>query len=246
MHSPSDLDLIQRIQSGDSQAFAELFHAHRPRIYSVCLRMTNNVAEAEDLTQDAFVQVFRKLATFRGDSAMSTWLYRVAVNTVLMHFRKKALRQVSLDEPCRQRDGRAVRREYGIRDERLSGTIDRIALGRAIRELPAGYRKIFLLHEVQGYEHQEIAQLLHCSVGNSKSQLHKAKQRIQELLSGPALEARPGRGKGNQERRMAKQKSAGASQQWKTAAKKSRWQSDPALADLAAVAAREPWVEARA
>ena len=178
----SDLDLVQRAQRGDSDAFASLFYAHKPRIYSVCLRMTNNTAEAEDLTQDAFLQVFRKLATFRGDSALSTWLYRIAVNTVLMHFRKKALRQISLDEPLNQ-DARTIRREYGSPDGRLSGCVDRIALTRAIRELPAGYRTIFLLHEVEGYEHQEIAQLLDCSVGNSKSQLHKAKLRIRELLS---------------------------------------------------------------
>ena len=184
----SDLDLVRRAQQGDSDAFASLFYAHKPRIYSVCLRMTNNTAEAEDLTQDAFLQVYRKLSTFRGDSALSTWLYRIAVNTVLMHFRKKALRQISLDEPYNQ-DARLVRREYGSKDERLTGSVDRIALTRAIRELPAGYRTIFLLHEVEGYEHQEIAQLLDCSVGNSKSQLHKAKLRIRELLGYARTEA---------------------------------------------------------
>lgn len=178
----SDLQLITRAQQGDSDAFGFLFHRHKSRIYSVCLRMTNNAAEAEDLTQDAFLQVFRKLATFRGDSALSTWLYRIAVNTVLMHFRKKALRQISLDEPYSQ-DAKTVRREYGSRDERLVGCVDRIALARAITELPVGYRTIFLLHEVEGYEHQEIASLLKCSVGNSKSQLHKAKLRIRELLA---------------------------------------------------------------
>ena len=177
----SDLNLVRRAQEGDADAFSSLFHQHKARIYSVCLRMTNNTAEAEDLTQDAFLQVFRKLSTFRGDSALSTWLYRIAVNTVLMHFRKKALRQISLDEPYNQ-DVKAVRREYGSRDDRLAGSIDRIALARAIRELPDGYRTIFLLHEVEGYEHQEIAELLDCSVGNSKSQLHKAKLRIRELL----------------------------------------------------------------
>jgi RNA polymerase sigma-70 factor, ECF subfamily len=177
----SDLDLVKRAQEGDADAFASLFHSHKARIYSVCLRMTNNTAEAEDLTQDAFLQVFRKLATFRGDSALSTWLYRIAVNTVLMHFRKKALRQISLDEPYNQ-DAKVVRREYGSRDDRLTGSVDRIALARAIKELPDGYRTIFLLHEVEGYEHQEIAELLDCSVGNSKSQLHKAKLRIRELL----------------------------------------------------------------
>jgi RNA polymerase sigma-70 factor, ECF subfamily len=177
----SDLQLIRRAQQGDSDAFATLFNSHKARIYSVCLRMTNNTAEAEDLTQDAFLQVFRKLATFRGDSALSTWLYRIAVNTVLMHFRKKALRQISLDEPYSQ-DAKTVRREYGSRDDRLVGCVDRIALARAITELPVGYRTIFLLHEVEGYEHQEIAELLNCSVGNSKSQLHKAKLRIREVL----------------------------------------------------------------
>jgi RNA polymerase sigma-70 factor (ECF subfamily) len=182
-----DFDLVKRAQQGDPDAFASLFHAHKARIYSVCLRMTNNTAEAEDLTQDAFLQVFRKLATFRGDSALSTWLYRIAVNTVLMHFRKKALRQISLDEPYNQ-DARQVRREYGTKDDRLSGCVDRIALTRAIRELPDGYRTIFLLHEVEGYEHQEIAELLDCSVGNSKSQLHKAKLRIRELLGHPRVE----------------------------------------------------------
>jgi RNA polymerase sigma-70 factor (ECF subfamily) len=184
----SDFDMVKRAQQGDADAFASLFHQHKARIYSVCLRMTNNTAEAEDLTQDAFLQVFRKLATFRGDSALSTWLYRIAVNTVLMHFRKKALRQISLDEPYNQ-DAKTVRREYGSRDDRLTGSVDRIALARAIKELPDGYRTIFLLHEVEGYEHQEIAELLDCSVGNSKSQLHKAKLRIRELLGRSREEA---------------------------------------------------------
>ena len=177
----SDLDLVRKAQGGDADAFAALFYAHRPRVYSLCLRMTNNTAEAEDLTQDAFLQVFRKLSTFRGDSALSTWLYRVAVNTVLMHFRKKGLRQISLDESSNQ-DTRLVKREYGSTDERLAGCVDRIALARAMEELPAGYRTIFLLHEIKGYEHQEIARILRCSVGNSKSQLHKAKLKIRELL----------------------------------------------------------------
>src|SRR5690349_22150957 len=115
----SDAELVKKAQQGDADAFATLFYTHRPRVYSLCLRMTNNTAEAEDLTQDAFLQVFRKLQTFRGDSALSTWLYRIAVNTVLMHFRKKALRQVSLDEPYSQ-DAKMVRREYGSKDDRLT------------------------------------------------------------------------------------------------------------------------------
>jgi len=175
-------ELIAQAQEGDSQAFAALFEIHKPRIYAICLRMTNNMAEAEDLTQDAFIHVFRKLSTFRGESAFSTWLYRIAVNTVLMHFRKKSNRQVSLDQPS-QNDSALPKREYGRVDDRLAGSVDRLALARAINELPPGYRTIFLMHEVQGYEHQEIARLLHCSIGNSKSQLHKAKLRMRRLLA---------------------------------------------------------------
>ena len=188
--NPTNFDVVKRAQQGDADAFAALFHAHKARIYSLCLRMTSNTAEAEDLTQDAFLQVFRKLPTFRGDSALSTWLYRIAVNTVLMHFRKKTLRQFSLDQPYEQ-EGKLVRREYGSRDGRLASSADRISLTQAIKELPDGYRTIFLLHEVDGYEHREIAELLDCSVGNSKSQLHKAKLRIREFLSS-ARQARPG------------------------------------------------------
>jgi RNA polymerase sigma-70 factor, ECF subfamily len=184
----SDVELVKRAQRGEPEAFADLFNAHKARIYSICLRMTNNTAQAEDLTQDAFLQVFRKLSTFKGNSALSTWLYRIAVNTVLMHFRKKALKQISLDEPS-SHDATTVRREYGSRDCCLAGAVDRITLTRAIKDLPAGYRTIFLLHEVEGYEHQEIAKILDCSVGNSKSQLHKAKLRIREFLAEPGRNA---------------------------------------------------------
>ncbi len=181
----ADQELVRRVQEGDAAAFEALFHAHKARIYSICVRMTNNTAQAEDLTQEAFLQVFRKLSTFKGNSALSTWLYRIAVNTVLMHFRKKALRQVSLDEPS-SGEVKHARREYGERDGRLSGSVDRITLARAITDLPTGYRRIFLMHEVEGYEHQEIARILECSVGNSKSQLHKAKLRIREFLGRAA------------------------------------------------------------
>jgi RNA polymerase sigma-70 factor (ECF subfamily) len=190
---PLDAEIIKRAQQGDADAFAALFQIHKARIYSVCLRMTNNATEAEDLTQDAFLQVFRKLPLFRGDSALSTWLHRVAVNTVLMHFRKKSPYQVPLDEPYPNSDGSPIRREYGSKDNRLAGCVDRIALTAAIKELPPGYRTVYLLHEVEGYEHQEIAEILGCSVGNSKSQLHKAKLRIRELLTHStkaALDAR--------------------------------------------------------
>jgi RNA polymerase sigma-70 factor (ECF subfamily) len=177
-------DLILRAQKGDSDAFAVIFDRHKTRVYSLCFRMTNNTAEAEDLAQEAFLQVFRKLATFRGDSAFSTWLYRITVNTVLMHFRRKSPQRVSLDEPQRNHENaETVRREYGIKDGRLENSVSRVVLTRAISELPAGYRAIFLLHEVEGYQHREIADLLGCSVGTSKSQLHKAKLKIRDFLA---------------------------------------------------------------
>ena len=174
-------ELVARAQAGDGEAFGVLFEQHKKRVYSLCLLMTGDVADAEDLTQDAFIQVFRKLGTFRGDSAFSTWLYRVAVNTVLMSLRRRKPKQVSLDEPVCI-DHSMVPRDFGRNDPELSGTVDRIALIRAIKELPEGYRRIFILHEVEGYQHHEIAAMLHCSVGNSKSQLHKAKLKIRELL----------------------------------------------------------------
>ena len=183
----SEHQLISRAIKGEEVAFAELFESHKNHVYSLCLRMTGNVAEAEDLTQDAFIQVFRKLGTFRGDSALSTWIYRVAVNTALMHFRKKALRQVSLDQRPSQ-DAPKEKFDFCQDDGRLRGTVDRIALIRAIGDLPQGYRTIFILHDVEGYGHQEIACLLKCSVGNSKSQLHKARLKIREaLLASPVV-----------------------------------------------------------
>jgi RNA polymerase sigma-70 factor (ECF subfamily) len=173
---------VQRAQRGDEQAFATLFQLHKKRVYSVCLLMTKDVAEAEDLTQEAFLQVFRCVGSFRGDSAFSTWLHRVAVNTVLMKLRRrKATPVLSLDEPVSS-ESPSLRRDIGKQDPSLSGAVDRIALHRAIKELPEGCRKIFALHEMEGYQHHEIAELLHCSIGNSKSQLHKAKLKMRDLL----------------------------------------------------------------
>jgi RNA polymerase sigma-70 factor, ECF subfamily len=177
----SERSLIQRAQRGDEEAFATLFQLHKKRVYSVCLLMTKDTAEAEDLTQEAFLQVFRSVGSFRCDSAFSTWLYRIAVNTVLMKLRRRKAPPVSLDEPVSP-DSPSLRRDIGRADPRLSGAIDRIALRRAMGELPEGCRKIFALHEVEGYQHHEIAKMLDCSVGNSKSQLHKAKMKMRDLL----------------------------------------------------------------
>src|SRR5262252_2109241 len=176
----SESVLVKRAIDGDGDAFASLFQLHRGRVYAVCLRMTNNPADADDLTQEAFIQAFRKLSTFRGESALSTWLHRVAVNTALMHFRRQSTPKASLETTPAEHDG--GHRELGRQDDRLRHSLDRIALTRALETLPSGYRTIFELHEIGGYGHREIAKLLRCSVGNSKSQLHKAKQKIREAL----------------------------------------------------------------
>lgn len=218
----SDAELVRSAREGNEDAFAALYAAHRTKVYSICLRMTSNTAEAEDLTQTAFLQVFRKLGSFRGDSALSTWLYRVAVNTVLMHFRKKGLRQVSLDEPTNRETG-APKREQGKVDARLSTSIDRIVLTRAMKELPTGYRTIFLLHEVEGYEHHEIARLLRCSVGNSKSQLHKAKARMRELLGRP--KAQEGAQAEHQKRRTLQNLTKGESVSIRQPVEPQSWES---------------------
>jgi RNA polymerase sigma-70 factor (ECF subfamily) len=184
-HDRSERSLVQRAQEGDGQAFGTLFELHKKRVYSVCLLMTKDVAEAEDLTQEAFLQVFRTISTFRGDSAFSTWLYRIAVNTVLMKLRRRKSRAaLSLSEPVSpvSPDSPSLSHDIGTSDSRLTGTIDRIALLRAIETLPQGCRTIFALHEIEGYQHHEIAALLRCSIGNSKSQLHKAKLKMRDHL----------------------------------------------------------------
>jgi len=177
----SEVSLIQRAQEGDEQAFAALYELHKARVFSVCRQMTRDVADAEDFTQEVFLQVFRRVQSFRGDSAFSTWLYRIAVNTMLMQFRRrKPPSLVSLDEPTS--DASSLKPDVGKADQRLIGAIDRIALRRAIKELPPGCQQIFGLHEVEGYQHHEIAEKLQCSIGNSKSQLHHAKLKMRALL----------------------------------------------------------------
>ncbi len=175
-------ETLARAQAGDGAAFAQLYALHKRRVYSLCLRMVGNVTEAEDLAQEAFLQLHRKIATFRGDSAFSTWLHRLTVNVVLMHLRRKGLNLVSLDEAMDPSPESGPMRSFGTQDLRLTGSIDRMALEKAIADLPAGYRLIFMLHDIDGYEHNEIATMLDCSIGNSKSQLHKARMKLREAL----------------------------------------------------------------
>jgi RNA polymerase sigma-70 factor (ECF subfamily) len=184
----SDTATLARAQAGDHHAFAQLYSTHKRRVYSLCLRMLGNVAEAEDLTQESFLQLHRKIATFRGDSAFSTWLHRLTINVVLMHLRRKGLNLISLDEALDPSPDHGPARSFGAPDLRLTGSIDRMTLEKAVESLPAGYRLIFVLHDIEGYEHNEIATLLDCSIGNSKSQLHKARMKLREALRAPADE----------------------------------------------------------
>ena len=178
----TEAQVIEKAQSGDVTCFEALYSRHKRRVFSLGLRMTGKSAEAEDFTQEAFLQLYRKIASFRGESAFSTWLHRLAVNVVLMHFRKKGLPQVSLEQTLEpQHEGEAPK-EFGARDDVLHGSIDRITLESALEGLPPGYRIIFVLHDIEGYEHNEIAEMLGCSIGNSKSQLHKARMKLRTLL----------------------------------------------------------------
>jgi RNA polymerase sigma-70 factor (ECF subfamily) len=177
----SEAEAIERAKQGDGEAFEALYNLHKRRVYSLCLRMTANTAAAEDLTQEAFLQLFRKISTFRGESAFSTWLHRMAVNVVLMQLRKKGLPVVALEETLEMEE-EGPRKEPGAEDLNLAGSIDRMQLQQSIGALPPGYRMIFLLHDVEGYEHNEIAEMVGCSIGNSKSQLHKARMKLREFL----------------------------------------------------------------
>jgi RNA polymerase sigma-70 factor (ECF subfamily) len=179
----SEARAIQRAREGDSSAFEYLYRLHSRRVYALCLRMVGNTTEAEDLTQEAFLLLFRKIHTFRGESAFSTWLHRLAVNLVLMRLRKKSPPIVPI-EATRDPDDETFSPsiDIGAPDLLLEGSVDRINLERCIQQLPAGYRTIFVLHDIQGYEHNEIAEILGRSVGDSKSQLHKARTRLRELL----------------------------------------------------------------
>ena len=178
----TDLQLAKSAGHNDMGAFEEIYKRHHRRVYSVCLRMLQNTSEAEDLTQDTFIQLYRKIGSFRGDSAFTTWLHRMTVNQVLMHFRKRSVKYEKTTE------------EGETPDQIVSGTtnpmrmqiVDKIALENAIEQLPLGYKNVFVLHDVEGFEHEEVARILGCSVGTSKSQLHKARLKLQKLLKKKA------------------------------------------------------------
>jgi RNA polymerase sigma-70 factor (ECF subfamily) len=166
----SDLELAKASAAGDLEAFEEIYRQHHRRVYSLCLRMLGNPAQAEEMTQEVFLQVYRKIGDFRGDSALSTWLHRITINQVLMQLRRRGVKLEQVEEEANSASGSL-------------NIVDRLALEEAISELPPGYRTIFILHDVEGYEHNEISDMLNISIGTSKSQLHKARMRLRELLS---------------------------------------------------------------
>lgn len=174
----SDHALTIAAAGGDMGAFEQLYERHNRRVYSVCLRMTQNAAEAEDLAQEVFIQLFRKIGSFRGESAFTTWLHRLTVNQVLMHFRK---RSVKLERTTEEGDT-PVQIVRGTENPDKMPVLDRISLERALKQLPPGYRSVFVLHDIEGHDHAEIAKIIGVAVGTSKSQLHKARMKLRRLL----------------------------------------------------------------
>ena len=176
--SVDDNELARKASEGDAAAFEELYHRHFRRVYSLCLRMLSNPTEAEDMTQEVFTHLYNKIGSFRGESAFTTWLHRLTVNQVLMHFRRRSARPEEITE-----EGETpVQIVRGTENPRSMPIIDRIALEKAIAQLPPGYRTVFVLHDVEGHEHEEIARIMGVSEGTSKSQLHKARLKLRNLI----------------------------------------------------------------
>ena len=169
----------QPFTEDDRQAFAELYRDHHRRVYSICLRMTQNVWEAEDLTQEVFIQVFRALGSFRGESTFATWLHRLTVNHVLMHFRKRKVRP----DLTSGNGELPVQVVAGTHDPKRMRVVDRILLSEIIAKLPSGYREAIIMHDIEGLQHSEIAEMRGRSVGTSKSQLHKGRAMLRALLT---------------------------------------------------------------
>ncbi|HUZ45717.1 MAG TPA: RNA polymerase sigma factor [Terriglobia bacterium] len=188
-------DLPRQSNQALVDEFEDLYRTYRSRVWALCLRMTGNPDDAEDLTQETFIRMFQKLDTFRGESAVCTWLRRIAINVVLLRFQKASWRRERSIEGLTGVDpitGCPRKMEFGCVDPQLTGAVDRITLQRAIDQLPPGFKAVFILHDIEGYEHIEISELMGCSVGTSKSQLHKARFKLRELLEQvPRKESAP-------------------------------------------------------
>jgi RNA polymerase sigma-70 factor, ECF subfamily len=173
----SDHALAREAANGVMTSLGVLYERHSKRVYALCLRMTGNPTEAEDLTHEVFLQVLRKISSFRGDSQFTTWLYRLTVNQVLMHFRHSKSRKEAT-----QVENEIELTFANVPDSARTLILERIGLNAAVASLPAGCRSVFLLFDVEGYKHEQIANIFGCSVGNSKSQLHKARKKLRKLL----------------------------------------------------------------
>jgi RNA polymerase sigma-70 factor, ECF subfamily len=175
---PAEAELVARCRRQEPGAFEELYQQHAGRVYNLACRMAGDRTEGEDLLQEIFVLVYRKLEGFRGESSLGTWIYRLATNHCLDHLRSRESRSRQLSDPLADDDLRTVSRSSRpLRAERLD-------LERAIARLPAGYRAAFVLHDVEGFEHHEVAAILGVAEGTSKSQVHKARLKIREYLTG--------------------------------------------------------------
>jgi RNA polymerase sigma-70 factor (ECF subfamily) len=179
----SEQALVARCLEGDAEAFRQVYDAHATRLYNLAYRMSGTAAEAEDVLQEIFLQAYRKLPSFRGQSSLGTWLYRMGINLCL--------------DRVRSRQGRMERATVGLEDERdvvaapiarrrSDAVLDRLDLEKAIEQLPASYKAAFLLHDVEGFEHREVGAMLGIAEGTSKSLVHKARLRLRALLGGSA------------------------------------------------------------
>ena len=176
------MEAIRLAHGGDTAAFELIYKLHRSHVYGICLRMVRDPAEAEDLVQESFALVLRKIHTFRGEAAFSTWLYRLTINVVLMSFRRQGPRFASLEEMTTAMDEETTTSIGGPPDVRVSDVVDRISIESAVDMLPRKCKAVFILHDVEGYQHREIAKIVRCSVGSSKAQLHRARERLRALL----------------------------------------------------------------
>jgi len=172
-----DWELVQRCRKGERKAQYELYQLYKDRVFNIAYRMANSQQDAEDITQMAFVRVFQKIDSFRGDSAFSSWVYRLTVNICINHFRReKRKKELVVHELSELATNLKILKT----NEQTSKM--KPFLEKAIRALPAGYRMIFVLYDIEGYKHEEIAEMMNISEGTSKSQLHKARKELKQYL----------------------------------------------------------------
>ncbi len=175
-----DRALVERCRAGDLAAFEEIYRLHSGKLYSLACRMLGNATDAEDLLQEIFLSAHRKLDGFRGESALSTWLYRLATNQCLDHLRSRAARTNQVTDTIEDEPSLSDVGSRGLAER----TVAKMDLERAVAKLPDGARAAFVLHDIQGLEHREVAEALGIAEGTSKSQVHKARLRLRALLSG--------------------------------------------------------------